>query len=103
MRYPTNLHYKDSYDQSWTSNTRYYLVAVIKDNVSYSYINWNLIHSQSYSNSATSWNLFLNGTGNYSSNYYTSWRISELIIENKARTATEISNYYNWTKANYGL
>lgn len=93
----------DSYDPSWATNTRYYLVAVIKNNVSYSYINWNLIHSQSYSNSATSWSLFLNGTSNHNSGYYTSWRISELILENKARTAQEISNYYNQTKSDYWL
>lgn len=37
---------------------------------------------------------------NYSSN---SWTLSELIFENKTRTADEISNYYNDTKANYWL
>lgn len=32
-----------------------------------------------------------------------SWWMSNIIIENKVRTAQEISNYYNSTKSNYGL
>lgn len=36
-------------------------------------------------------------------NYYFDWKVSNLIIENKVRTAQEISDYYNQTKANYGL
>ena len=31
------------------------------------------------------------------------WYMNEVIVENKAWTADEISNYYNWTKSNYGL
>lgn len=34
---------------------------------------------------------------------YFSGLISNLIIENKVRTAQEVSDYYNLTKANYGL
>lgn len=38
-----------------------------------------------------------------SNNYQVRWYISEVIIENKARTADEISAYYNQTKGNYWL
>ena len=31
------------------------------------------------------------------------WYISNFIIENKARTAQEVTDYYNLTKSNYGL
>ena len=31
------------------------------------------------------------------------WNFSRLIIEDKARTAQEVADYYNQTKANYGL
>lgn len=36
-------------------------------------------------------------------NYQVQWYLSEVIIENKTRTATEISNYYNITKSKYWL
>lgn len=29
--------------------------------------------------------------------------IKDFIVENKTRTADEVSKYYNWTKSNYGL
>lgn len=35
--------------------------------------------------------------------YIYNWYMSEFIIENKERTAQEISDYYNLTKWNYGL
>lgn len=35
--------------------------------------------------------------------WYMNWNISELIIENKARTDQEVSDYYNLTKWNYWL
>lgn len=38
-----------------------------------------------------------------STNYQVRWYISEVIIEDKARTADEISAYYNQTKGNYWL
>lgn len=38
-----------------------------------------------------------------SNNYQVRWYISEVIIENKARTADEILAYYNQTKGNYWL
>ena len=38
-----------------------------------------------------------------SNNEYFVWKLSDIIIENKEWTATEISNYYNQTKSNYWL
>ena len=35
--------------------------------------------------------------------WYFKWWISEVIIEDKVRTAREIADYYNLTKSNYGL
>lgn len=43
------------------------------------------------------WNEYNNGA----SRYYNGW-ISNLILENKARTAQEVADYYNQTKSNYG-
>ena len=38
-----------------------------------------------------------------STSYQTRWYLSEVIIENKARTEQEIQDYYNQIKSNYGL
>lgn len=38
---------------------------------------------------------------NWGNTYY--WYMSELIVEDKIRTAQEIANYYNQTKSNYWL
>lgn len=39
----------------------------------------------------------------YRNRYYMNWKLSNVIIENKARTAQEIRDYYNQTKSNYWL
>lgn len=70
------------------------------------YMNWVLVSSASAS-SLTSWDKpfhiwwfqYNNGTNTQ----YWSWYLSEVIYENKAWTADEITKYYNLTKANYGL
>ena len=63
------------------------------------YINWNLYTS--HSTTQSSWLLGIW----YSASIwdYHNWYMSEFIVENKIRTAQEISDYYNQTKANYWL
>ena len=41
--------------------------------------------------------------GEYNGRVYCIAKLSNFIIENKVRTAQEVANYYNSTKANYGL
>lgn len=72
------------------------------------YRNWTQVAS--YSVNSFSWNLqyFRLNTVWYQNmwyyyNYTGIGRLSEFIIENKARTTQEITAYYNQTKANYWL
>ena len=96
-----------SFEGRWATfvaNSWYYIVTVYNNNVVTSYINTNVEWTETYSWSATSCTLRLNrASDNTSSIYGNGWGISELIIENKARTAQEISDYYNQTKANYWI
>jgi hypothetical protein len=69
------------------------------------YINWVLVKSGTMSSANLTWTNFNIGYayGNNSAvKRFIGW-ISEFIFENKARTADEISNYYNKTKSNYWL
>jgi hypothetical protein len=66
------------------------------------YMNWEQIGTANSWSSMPSnpldWTLWRNVW-----NWHQYCNISELIIENKSRTATEISNYYNLTKSSYWL
>jgi hypothetical protein len=93
----------DGYWDTFAANTRFHLVTVYDNNVVKSYINWILIHSLTYSNASTTWTLYLNWTSNYNANYRTNWKISELILENKARSETEITKYLNSMKDIYWI
>lgn len=67
------------------------------------YINWQLISSTAESGSMLSNNTQAS-IGNYlwtTQLFY--WNLSEVILEDKSRTADEITNYYNQTKFNYWL
>lgn len=92
----------DSWNTSCENNKWYHLVSVYNNNTASSYINWQLIHSLNYSSSETSWNITINAESS-NANYRTNGRISEIILENKARTSDEILAYYSVTKSNYGL
>jgi hypothetical protein len=85
---------------TYTANQRYLFTTVMENNVTKEYINWNLIHSASVSGTSSSANLIIWGTN---SNYNCNWWMSKLILEDKARTADEITAYYNLTKSNYWL
>ena len=64
-------------------------------------IEW--INSTQYT--IASWNLYMWALANTPSvlNYRVQWKLSEYILEDKARTAQEVADYYNSTKSDYGL
>ena len=65
------------------------------------YMDWTLKSTFNISITYTSWKIFYIGSNNTS--FKTTWMYSKFILENKARTAQEISDYYNATKATYGI
>jgi hypothetical protein len=67
------------------------------------YIDWVLIWQTNTTANELSTNAYLYIWSNDDSYYGYKWLMSNVIIENKARTAQEISDYYNQTKANYWL
>lgn len=68
------------------------------------YENWELKFSQNiwYDLAQYNWPTNIWATFAFTDQYY-EWYISEVIYEDKVRTAQEILDYYNWTKSNYGL
>jgi hypothetical protein len=47
--------------------------------------------------------IWVNDGDSWTTPKYMTWYMSDLIVENKARTAEETANYYNSTKSNYWL
>lgn len=97
------------FSANWQYQNRWVLfVATYTSDTKIRYLKWNSLDlSDSNSNSwATSftptytnvWNEW-----NNAANRYFLWYMSNLIVENKERTAQEIADYYNQTKANYWL
>ena len=81
-----------------------HIVWIYNNGIAYLYVNWAL--SNSWSKSYTYWpnswfNIGCQVLGDQGN--YLLWNISEVIIENKAWTAQEISGYFNLTKSNYWL
>lgn len=111
----TNLYQSKVYVSDWMSNYIEYtitqwqwvnvVVAQNNSNVSL-YIKWQL--AQTISNypseqrSSNGWGLWAKFWKNNHSERLTGY-LSNVILEDKARTAQEITNYYNLTKSNYGL
>lgn len=94
----------DDYGSAYTQNAWYNIVTTYNNMEVSSYINWTFIYSLTYSRSETTGTLRINwAVDTTSSNYRCAWWLSELIIEDKVRTAAEISDYYNNTKSNYWL
>jgi len=82
------------------------LITVVNDTSTIKmYRNWTLINNNSISFSVNSTNFtigsFPTPTSRNYQNFY--WYMSEFIVENKAWTSTEISNYFNQTKSKYWL
>lgn len=83
-----------------------HLCAVINNGTMYLYQNGVLIWSMGTAGSVwiTWWiSVWTNCVASAATNERLIGGVSEFIIENKARTAQEIADYYNLTKSNYGL
>ena len=85
-----------------TSNNTWYFVAIVQ-NSSWSiyYLNWSQASTSSvtWANSNT-WSAIWSNSG---AQDYFKWYISEVIVENKAWTDQEVSDYYNQTKWDYWI
>lgn len=88
---------------TYTQNKWYHIVTVYNNNNASLYINWEFIVTKTLSDSSTTWTLSVNWINDFRTWYRTGGTISELILEKRAWTATEILNYYNSTKSNYWL
>ena len=88
------------------SDTWYQVVWTQEWNVVKLYVNWEFVWENtsrpSEYVSPNGWCFGCQFDTSYKTNKYTGY-LSEVILEDKARTAQEISDYYNLTKWNYGL
>ncbi len=95
-------------EESYTNMTAWswYLLCVTVSNWAinrYLYYNWTLYTWSESGWTYTSVNQYVNIGRRPAWDRYWYGNISELIIENKVRTATEITKYYNQTKSDYWL
>ena len=70
------------------------------------YFNWTQKATKNYrAPNVQSWPFYVwtNAEVPWNSGWVSTWYMSEFIIENKARTAQEVTDYYNSTKSDYGL
>lgn len=93
---------------SWgtvSTNTWYHLVSTRDGSSLKTYLNWVLVWTASLRWIGSHSNATLNVAfqRNTSDSVKYGWKISKVILENKARTAQEISKYYNQTKSDYWL
>ena len=95
-------------EATWISLNTWYLITYTFDwSTMKIYKNWTLISSKScwwsytsYTNATlTIWNN--EDRWNYVKKYY--WKLSNVIVENKVRTAQEILDYFNKTKSKYWI
>ena len=98
---PSRIYFWDNVDariDNPTRNRRYYITMVRWNDWLYSYIDWSFIYKGQVAIQNIIYNLWWwTWTGKWDG------MLSELIIESKARTAEEISEYYETTKSNYWL
>lgn len=90
--------------ESWTSLSNwvwYNMVATYDWSTLAIYLNWTLSWSKSVNLTTWSSDLYIWWRPGWSC--IVNWYINNVIVENKARTATEIEDYYNKTKWNYWL
>lgn len=85
------------------SNSRNLLTITYDGNTVRLYLNWQFISSLERSLSISNARTCIWKSVNLSSSRPMTWYLSDCIFENKARTAQEISDYYNLTKSTYGL
>lgn len=85
------------------------IIAVIQSGATQLYINWQLKNSNSsWTNYSTNNTfkigyLWLQDTAIWYYHYWWNGYLADVILEDKARTAEEVADYYNQTKGNYGL
>lgn len=90
-------------DQTW-----YHIVVVLDSNTITMYVNWSQNTTWSW-NTPSFWLIPANSfwftrSNNINTNTrFLNWKMGSVIIENKARTAQEISDYYNLTKWDYWI
>lgn len=102
-------YYNDWYYCMWwtaQSNTRYYLVYTFDGVKQRIYSNWTLVWENPCGWSYTGFSnarLVLASQRARNETIAFNWKMSNVIIENKVRTAQEISDYYNQTKSLYGI
>lgn len=88
------------------STWQWYLLTLTQDgdnNLMSIYLNWSLSQSISCNGTGGSSEDILWIWAKYPSNSSIHWYVSNVIIEDKARTATEISDYYDQTKWDYWI
>lgn len=81
---------------------RYNYTIINSGGTAYLYVNAELQWSHSIQVTSSTVSLALNNAPDTNSSTYSAeWQLSELICESRARTAQEITDYYNMTKWNY--
>ena len=107
----TSLAIDDSQATYWTQQTKpnwWFLVCLTQSwSTCSQYINWEL--KQTLTNMPINWTsaswimvvLWSKSNYNYSEKY--TWYISNVIVENKARTDQEVADYFNKTKSGYWI
>jgi hypothetical protein len=87
------------------SKDTWYYVTITRDGVDCRYyINGSLVWVKTWTTWTYDTRFKLNNAENTSSSTYANDQyFSEMILENKVRSADEITAYYNATKSNYGL
>lgn len=85
-------------DQQWHN-----MCVVEENNTTKIYIDWTLISTQAWWTVNNASEMQLWWWWNYWSSRSCDWYIKDYIVETVARTAQEVADYYNQTKANYGL
>lgn len=88
-------------EQGFTNNTWYHMVVTKEWTTWKIYIN-TVLKGTAASNYSGSTNMAL-WYIQYANDRFWKWYISKFILEDKARTAQEIADYYNQTKSNYWL
>ena len=94
------LYNANLFGSSWMHS---YVIVFNKNWTYKSYRDWVEQVSSTYPTTNLNWDMWIiwwNEWSTEAQRYY-KWKLSNVILENKARTAKEIADYYNWTKKNY--